>query len=247
VRREYVALGAYGILECVSFSLCRFSLSVSRIPSGHWQVKISRDSALQSSKSSLCRVHSWPAPQISPALAPCLPPFALRCGGRRLRIRPVTEAPLVCASLLVATHRAPARPLSLASQLHAQPRLIVSFCACALPHHTPWALTPQVLQQWRFLSPASKLDAGAYHGVSRPHPSSPSSTRSTPTRWICTTWPSLAVTAHLALSCRHTLSGPVSSARYTSLSVPSTVCYPQLVIASLCFLAPSRSSEMAAS
>ena len=69
------------------------------------------------------------------------------------------------------------------------------------------------------------------HGVSRPHIPSPSSRRSTPARWTCIPWPSLAITAHLALSCRHTLSGPVS--------IPSTVCYPEPAIASPCF--PARS------
>ena len=112
--------------ECVLFSLCRFFLSVSSISSGHWQVKIFMDSALQSSKPSLCRVHSWPAPQVAPDLTPHLPSFVLPCGGRRLCVRPVAAAPLVCAGLLVATHRAPACPLSPASQLHAQPRLVVS-------------------------------------------------------------------------------------------------------------------------
>ena len=110
--------------QCVSFSSCRFP-SASSILSGHWQVKIFMDSVLQSGKPSLCRVHSWPAPQVAPDLNPWLPTFVLPCGGRQLRVHPVAAAPLVCASLLVATHRSLTRPLSPASQLHDQPRLVV--------------------------------------------------------------------------------------------------------------------------
>ena len=90
-------------------------------------------------------------------------------------------------SLLLVAHLAPARPLSPASQLHAQARLVVAFCACALPHHTRRDSTRRVLQQWLFLSPASELDAGGFHGVSLPHSPSPSPTWTTPARSTSTT------------------------------------------------------------
>ena len=132
-------------------------------------------------------------------------------------------------SLLVATHRAPARPLSLASQLHAQARLVVAFCACALPHHTRRDPTPRVLQQWLFLNPASKLDAGGSHGVSLPH---------TPLPFANTDNTRAFDLYHLV---------PVSSLLCTSLSMPSTICNCQPAIASLCFPARSHLCGMAAS
>ena len=241
--------GHGAFFECVSFSLCLFPLFISRFSGGHWQVKIARPvpfKAVGASKPSLCRVHS--CGYLKLRLLWCLPSFVLPCGGCRLCVRPITAAPLVCASILVATHRAPARPLSPASQLHAQPRLVAS-CRFAPARCLTIRAGPRrlVLQLWLFLNPASKLDAGGYHGVSRPQPPSISPTRPTPTHLACTTWVSLAVTAHLALSYRHTLSGPVSSPRCASLFIPSTVYYPEPAIDSLCFPARSRSSGMAAS
>ena len=93
-----------------------------------WQVKISRDSALQSSKLSLCRVDSWR--RVKSACSdpgPHLPSFVPLRNGHRLRVHPFAAAPPVCASLLVVAHQAHARPLSPASKLRAQPHLQLSW------------------------------------------------------------------------------------------------------------------------
>ena len=236
--------------QCVSFSLCRFFLSVSRIPSGHWQLKISIDCALQSSKPSLCRVHSWPAPQVAPALTPCLPSFVLLCGSRRRRVRPAMAAPLVCASLLVATHRAPPRPLPPTSQLYARPCLVVScrfaparcltiraglerlVCRSsgffsALPASSTPADTMAFRARARKAPPPRQHGQHPGVGFLPPGPLSP----------LRPIYPCLVATPFLALSCFHA----VPRCPYPP------PCYPQPAIVSLCFLTRSRSPEMAAS
>ena len=86
------------------------------------------------------------------------------------------------------------------------------------------------------LSPASKLDAGRSHGVSRLHPTSRQHV-STSAYSASTTRPSgcLTIMPRLALSCRHALSGPVSSPRCTSLSIPSAVHHRHPTFVLLCF------------
>jgi hypothetical protein len=110
-------LKVYGIfLKCVSFSLCRVFLYVSRIPSG--QVKTSGDCALQSGKSTLCWVHPRRRVKLVPALTQRLAPIPARSGSlataRRLRTRPVAVLRFAPA-LWVTGHRA--SPHTLASYL----------------------------------------------------------------------------------------------------------------------------------
>ena len=224
-QRVCCSHSVWHFFECVSFSLSRFFLSVSSIPSGHWQVKISRDSALQSSKPSFCRVHPWRRLKLRLLCPRLCPRSCFLAAIVDFVVRPVTAAPLVCASLLVETHRAPAR-LS-RRHLNFTPDLALSCCRLRLRAASPCAPGSQrlVCYSYGFFSalPASSMLAVTMAFRAR----TPSSIRSTPTtRWACTTWPSLAVTAHLPLSCRHTLSGPVSSPRCASLSISSTVCYP---------------------
>ena len=149
--------------QCVSFSVCRFSLSVFRIPSGQWQVKISRDCALQSSKPFLCRDHSWRRLK-APSCACSDPAFTLV----RTSLRRSSTLCSPCHGSTSGSRRpsggnaSSSRSPSLAGISTSRPTSpcrVVSFCACALPHHTRRALTPRVLRHWHFLSPASKLDA----------------------------------------------------------------------------------------
>ena len=234
-------------LEYVSFSLRWFfsCLQVSKWPLAGEYFQELCSSKQQASTLSRPLVAT---PQVAPALTPRLPSRGLPCDGHPLGVCPVATAPLVCARLLVAAHRASAR---WRLKLHAQPRLIVALCACALPHHTRRAPTPRVLRQWLFLSLASKLDAGGSHGPSRPHPLLPRQHVSTPAHSASTIWPSgcLTTTPRLVLSCHHTLSGPVLSPRCASPSMPSTVCHHQPTLGpspALLLSARSRSSGMAA-
>ena len=229
--------------QCVSFSLCRFSLSASRIPSGQWQVKISRDCALQSRKPFLCRDHSWRRLKAS-SCACSDPAFTLvRTSLRRLST--------LCSPCYGSTSglRRPSngnasrsRSSSLAGISTSRPTSpcrVVSFCACALPHHTRRALTPRVLQHWLSLSPASKLDAA----VPRCFAPAP------PLPFVKTVNTCALDSYSLALSRHHGTSSLVLSPHplWTCLvamlrlavSIPSTVCYPRPAFASPCF--PARS------
>ena len=208
--------------ECVSFVLNAGFFS----PSPGFQVATSRrrfPATVPFKSASLPSIGSTRGdasrPQVAPALTPHLPSFVLPCGGRRLRIRPFAAAPLVCASLLVAAHRAFAHPLSPASQLHAQLRLVVVSCACAMPHHVCRDPTPRVLQQRRFISPASKLDAGGSHGVSLSHTPLPSRQhRQHPRVRLVLPGPCLVATLHATVHSLHRLLSPPSLPRSAVLS-----------------------------
>ena len=196
-------------LECVSCYLFQFLLSVSRIPSGHWPVKISKDCALQSSRPPFCRVHSWRRLLL---LAWRLPSFVLPRGGRRLRIRPFAaafwwqhiELPLALSrqrlnlmpSFALSRRFAPARCLTIRAGLRR-----LGCCSSGLSSALPANSTPAVPMAFR---------------ARKPPP--PSSTRLTPARSTCAT---------RALSRRH------AAPRYPR---PPSSAIDNFPIASLSFL-----------
>ena len=157
------------------------------------------------------------APQVAPALTLHLPSFLLPCRGRRLRVLPVTAAPLVWDGHSGSSASSSHSP-SLAGVYNFTPNLASTWCfapARQRPHHTRRDLTPRVLQQWLSqLCQQTRRRRFLWRFAPAP---SPSSTR-------------VNIRAfdlyHLTLSRGHAPSSPVSSPRCTSLlSMPSTVRY----------------------
>ena len=111
---------------------------------------------------------------------------------------------------------------------------------CALPHHTCRDPTPAAVAFSALPASSTPAVPMAFRAGT---PLPPRQHVSTSARSAFTIWPCLTITPRLALSCRHALSGPVSSPHSTSLSMPSTVCHRQPTLVLLCFFpARSRSS-----
>ena len=134
-----------------------------------------------------------------------MPSFVLPCDSRRLRVRPFAAAPPVCAGLLVATHQAPARPLSPASQLLARPCLVVAYCSCALPHHYASGSNASGVAAAAFFSALPASSTPAVPMAFRVRTLPPCQHVSTSANSTCITWHCLVATLHLAVHALHRL------------------------------------------